>query len=58
MSNDFRGLRVDDTSDDLTRRSFKTGHPTCAGVFLMSSKAYLAIPCHKSSLKIWLMTSK
>lgn len=42
VSNDFRGLRVDDTSDDLYTAVFQDWSPNFgAGVFLTSSKAYL-----------------
>ena len=42
LSSDFRGLRVDDTSDDLYATTFQDWSPNFgAGVFLTSSKAYV-----------------
>lgn len=42
LSNDFRGLRVDDSSDDLYSMAFQDGSTNFGvGVFLTSSKAYL-----------------
>ena len=42
LSNDFRGLRVDDDSDDLYTSVFQDWSPNFgAGMFVTSSKAYL-----------------
>ena len=42
LSNDFRGLRVEDTSDDLYQTIFQDWSPNFgAGMFLTSPKAYI-----------------